>query len=107
MPGHHDEDDTEPERASRERPIVLRDGTKFTVDLKFAMLILGGAISVSASWLEQKYALKSARYEIQAEIVEVKNAAERDKGDVNNRLTNLEKTTCAIAKKVGAETGCP
>ena len=106
MPDNND-DDLPIERRSHERPIILREGTKFTMDVKFVVILIMGAVGVGGTWAEQKYALRSARYEIQAEITRVETAAERDKGETNNRLTNLEKTTCAIAKKVGAETGCP
>ena len=86
--------------------VTIRQGSTF-FDLKTVALLVGGALTIGGSWAEQKYALTSARYEIQAEIIRVETAASRDKDETNNRLTNLERTTCAIAKKVGAETGCP
>ncbi len=109
----HDNEDEMPrddhdheERNSR--PIVLRESTQFTIDIKFVIILIAGALGLGGSWVEQKYALKTQRFEIDAQLVEVRNAALRDKGETNNRLTNLEKATCAIAKKVGAgDSGCP
>lgn len=104
MPDHHDNRDDE----RQSRPIVLRESTQFTLDIKFVIILIAGALGLGGSWMEQKYALRTQRFEIDAQIVDVKNSAIRDKGETNNRLTNLEKTTCAIAKKIGAgDSGCP
>lgn len=104
----HDHDEERNSRSDRRAPIVLRESTQFTIDIKFVIILVMGALGLGGTWVEQKYALKTQRFEIDAQLVDVRNAALRDKGETNNRLTNLEKATCAIAKKVGAgDSGCP
>ena len=92
MPDHNSED----HHPSRE--IILRDGSKFALDLKTMILLVSGAIAIGGTWAEQKYALKAARYEIQAEITRVETESDHRTATIEARLTQIQATNCAIAK---------
>ena len=77
------------------------------VDLKTLVLVVTGVLGLAGAMTRGEFRVSALEADLNAKIVAVQNAAERDKGETNYRLTNLERTACAIAKKVGAETGCP
>ena len=92
MPADHNSED----HPSRE--IVLREGSKFSLDLRTIVLLISGTVAIAGSWAEQKYALKSARYEIQAEITRVETESAHRTATIETRLTQIQATNCAIAK---------
>lgn len=99
MSEHHDDE-------RRTGDAAITENTK--VDLKTLILVVTGVLGLAGAMTRSEFRVAALEADLNAKIVEVRNAAERDKGETNYRLTNLEKATCAIAKKVGAgDSGCP
>ena len=96
--------------------VTLTEGTRF--DLKTGIVLAGIFVSGALAWGEQKLALFRQEAVLRAEIVAVKAEVEKasDGSDkvqdsrltvVENRLQNIDATTCAIARKLDVPTvGC-
>lgn len=96
MPDNHDDHD----HPSREREYVLREGSKFQLDVKAALMIGGTLVAIAGTWFEQKARVSSLEYEIRAEITRVENAGDRRIAAVEQRLVQIQATNCAIARSL-------
>lgn len=103
-------------RTTGDGTVTLTEGTRF--DLKTGLVLAGVIVSGALAWGEQKLALFKQDAQLRAEIVTVQNNLERsgeasDKAQdgriivIENRLANIDATTCAIARKLDVPTvGC-
>mgnify|MGYP001600820623 FL=1 len=89
-------DDEPPEHR---REVVLRDGSKFQLDVKSALVIGGTLVAIAGSWFEQKARISTLDYELRAEIVRVANEGEKKQDSLEAKLEPIQDTICAIAKK--------
>ena len=78
------------------------------VDLKTLVLVVTGALGLAGAMTRAEMSMRAMDADLNAKIIAVQYAHDKSEGDVNNRLANLEATTCAIAKKIDAPTlRCP
>ena len=96
--------------------VVLTDGTRF--DAKTVIIIVGGVLSLAASWGQLQLSLANMDAALRAELVAVKSDVEdssegADKAQdqrltaLENRLGQIQATNCAIARKLDVPTvGC-
>ena len=77
---------------------VINDDTKFS--LKTVHLLIAGVIGVSGVAFRSEIAMRSMRYELQAEITRVENTGDKRFGTVETDIKAIKSTQCAIARSL-------
>ena len=101
---HDHHRDSELDRHTHSREVVIRDGggggPKFQVDIKAVLLIGGTIVTIAGSWFEQKARISNLDYEIRAEITRVENASDKRVSSLEQKLVQIQATNCAIARSL-------
>ena len=97
---HDHHRDSELDRHTHSREVVLREGTKFQLDVKAAIAAGGILVAIAGSWFEQKARIGNLEYEIRAEITRVENSGDKRIGTIETDIKAIKATQCAIARSL-------